>query len=247
MRKLPMIVAAAFLAIQLQRVADFIDKGLNGGPVLGWFFAIGLAVGVFASSYWTRQSITRKDETEDPRDKQSRSAAWLSLGIFVLLDGTFNLAETLRALLDKSLLVFAVIYGVAPTVIAVVLGRLQGRIDRLPVPPRKSRWGGVLNAVAARLERAVAVEPAEIPAEAPVVAAEPVAPAGIPVEIPVPAKVYKCDVPLCGWSTDTCAPEVRNDPVKAQHAYAGHKRSHSQKSIKVQPAQQESIKQDAAH
>jgi hypothetical protein len=157
-RKLPTLVAAAFLAIQLQRVADFVAAGLNAGPFLGWAFAVGLAAAVFVSSYWTRQSITRKDGEEDKRDQQARSVARSSLIVFVLLDGSFNLAETLRVLADQSLFWFAVIYGVSPTVAAAWLGTLQGRIDRLPVPPRKSRVGGLLDSVVAAIENVLAVE-----------------------------------------------------------------------------------------
>jgi hypothetical protein len=163
-RKLPTVVAAAFLAIQLQRVADFVAHGLNGGPVLGWAFAVGLALAVFTSGYWTRQSVTRADGKEDQRDVQARVSAWISLIIFVALDGTFNLAETLRVLVDQSLRWAAVIYGVSPTIAAAGLGMLQGRIDRLPVPPRKSRVGGVLNAALDSIERMLAQgNPAALP------------------------------------------------------------------------------------
>jgi hypothetical protein len=156
MRKLPMILSAVFLAIQLSRVADFVAVGLSAGQFLGWMFAIGIGVGVFVSSYWTRQSINRADEKEDKRDKRARGAAWMSLIMFILLDGTFNLAETLRVLVDQSLRLYAIIYGVSPTIIAAALGSLQGRIDRLPVPPRKSRTGSILDAITAAIEGALA-------------------------------------------------------------------------------------------
>lgn len=229
MRKLPTLVAGAFLAIQLQRVADFVSKGLNGGPVLGWAFALGIAAGVFVSAYWTRQSITRKDGEEDKRDRQARSAAWWSLVIFISLDGAFNLAETLRVLIDQGLRVYAVIYGVSPTVAAAVLGSMQGRIDRLPVAPRKSRTGSVLDAVALWLERVFAVDN---PVEAPAATAQPAQAARIPVEA---TAIRYCDVPGCGWSTASCEPAVRDNPERSQRALAGHKRNHSRNAIKSIP------------
>lgn len=169
MRKLPMLLSAVFLAIQLRRVADFVANGLNAGQFLGWAFALGIGAGVFVSAYWTRQSVTRQDGEQDKRDRQARRSAWWSMVLFVILDGTFNLAETLRVLTDQSLYWYAVIYGVSPTVIAAGLGSLQGRIDRLPVPPRKSRSGNVLDAIARWLERSIsAATPQE---QAPQVAA----------------------------------------------------------------------------
>jgi hypothetical protein len=236
-RKLPTIVAGAFLAIQLQRVADFVGHGLGAGPFLGWAFAIGIAAAVFTSAYWTRQSITRKDEKEDKRDVQAQVTAWCSLIVFVSLDGTFNLAETLRVLVDQTLRLPAIIYGVSPTVAAAILGMLQGRIDRLPVAPRKSRTGSVLDAISAAIVRFFSVEPTEQPAETPVA---PVVPASIPA---VSTIIYECDVPGCRWSTEkNCKPVIARDPDKAQRAYAGHKRSHSRKAIKSEAVQYEEIK-----
>ena len=59
MKRLPIILVGVFLAITLARVAAFASNQMHAGA-LGWLFAAGLGVAVYASSYWTRTAITRK-------------------------------------------------------------------------------------------------------------------------------------------------------------------------------------------
>lgn len=127
MRRLPTILAGLFIVITLSRVAWFAADALKAGP-MGYVFSAGLGVAVYASSYWTRTQTTRK-------------AAVISLVLFVMADGYFNLTEVVRAIdwdgADKMVRTAAVVYGVFPTCAAALLGWLQSSVNRLPPAQHK--------------------------------------------------------------------------------------------------------------
>lgn len=166
MRKLPTVLAFAFIAITLWRVGQFAQARMYGGWV-GWLFSIVLGAGVFVSAYFTRSAIT-KDTGEDARSKAARDIAMMCLVICVAADGLFNLAETWLTVqpADTLLIVATVIYGTLPTIAAAIFGMLQGRIDRLPLPPAKvSVWLTFRKALVAAIERkASAAETKQEPA-----------------------------------------------------------------------------------
>jgi DNA-binding CsgD family transcriptional regulator len=160
-RKLPTIIAFAFIAITLWRVAQFAGQRMGGGWT-GWVFSICLGVGVYLSSYWTRDSITAKDGKTDRRNTNVKVWAWGSLVFFVLTDGLYNLAETWLTVNPKEtdwlLIVTTAVFGVSPTVAAAILGALQGHIDRLPKPPVSEKSSIV---VALKRRIVAALQPAE--------------------------------------------------------------------------------------
>jgi len=154
MRKLPTILAAGFIAITLVRVARFADEQMKAG-FLGWLFAAFLGAAVFGSAYFTRVSVDGKTG-EQLRSKRAKSIAWVSLILFIFVDGLFNLAEVLRTVLigtDKFQNFTTVIYGIFRMLAAGILGVLQGRVDRLPALPKKNNvWLAIKKRAVAALE-----------------------------------------------------------------------------------------------
>ena len=135
MRRLPILLVAAFLAITLARVAQFTANHMQAG-VLGWLFAAGLGVAVYTASYWTRTATTRR-------------AAGVALVFFVGVDSYFNFADTWLAADTSTPLIAAgaVLYGLFPTVSVALLGWLSGSIRKLPpdaAQMRTSRVGAAL-------------------------------------------------------------------------------------------------------
>lgn len=142
MRKVPTYLVSVFLVITLWRVAIFASEAMGAGW-LGWPFALGLGVAVYTCAYFTREHMTIKEgQDEDRRSKNARQAAAISLVIFTLVDGLFNLSEVLRTLPVDSKTVVVIgawVYGAFPTLAAAMLGILQGYIDRLPAPPHRAK------------------------------------------------------------------------------------------------------------
>lgn len=150
MRKLPMVLAGAFIAITLFRVATFAAERMGGGWP-GWVFSVGLGLGVYLSAYWTRDSVSRrelvKDGTtilkDDRRNSIVKKWAWGLLLFFVIADSLFNLAEVWFTvdppMTDWLLVIATAVYGLFPTMGAAGLGALQGHIDRLPIPPANTK------------------------------------------------------------------------------------------------------------
>ena len=65
MRKLPTILAAIFILVQVSGLAQYATRHMGNDEARGLIFALVLESGVFASSYWMRKSITRKDGEQD--------------------------------------------------------------------------------------------------------------------------------------------------------------------------------------
>jgi hypothetical protein len=155
MRNAPTLSVAVVLLIQLNRVADFGER--IGAGLLAWVYAIFLAFSIYSLSYWTGR--LQYDVTADPKKEEDRrkysaqmslskryerarftSSVWLIL--FIFIDGSLNLTETLAAMpttVNQIERIGAVIYGIFPTLAAIGLGSLQAMIDKLPQPPSKSR------------------------------------------------------------------------------------------------------------
>jgi len=127
MRRLPTLIAIVFISLTLSRVADYVDAKFHAGG-WSWMFSIGLAAAIFVSAYYTRKTV--KDEKTPNRNR--RYAAWVSLLFFVGADGYFNLAEVLLVADSMSswFVVGPWIYGLFPTIAAVLMGTLQGYLDR---------------------------------------------------------------------------------------------------------------------
>jgi len=149
MRRLPVLLVAAFLAITLARVAQFTANHMQAG-VLGWLFAAGLGVAVYTASYWTRTATTRR-------------AAGVALVFFVAVDSYFNFADTWLSADTSTPLVAAgaVLYGLFPTVSVALLGWLSGSIRKLPPDAAQMRGGKIGNALAMRIMRWIGASDAQ--------------------------------------------------------------------------------------
>ena len=148
MRRLPIALVAAFLAITLARVAQFTANHMQAG-VLGWLFAAGLGVAVYTASYWTRTATTRR-------------AAGVALVFFVAVDSYFNFADTWLAADTSTPLIAAgaVLYGLFPTVSVALLGWLSGAIRRLPPDAAQMRTSRVGAALGERILALIGASPA---------------------------------------------------------------------------------------
>lgn len=157
MRKLPTILAFGFISITLWRVGQFADTRMYGGWP-GWVFSIFIGMGVYLSAYYTRDSITIKDNgKEDKRSVNVKKWAWILLAFCVAGDGLFNMSEvwyTVKpAKTDILLIVATAVFGLFPTLAAAGFGALQGHVDRLPQPPVKvSLWLSIRRRLAAAID-----------------------------------------------------------------------------------------------
>lgn len=148
-RKSPMIVAGLLFALMLERVANFISSIMQVG---GWTYSIAIALGVLVCAYFSRAQFVRSNADRI-------TARWVTglavSGMIVLavLDGYFNLLETLRHAKPSSFAeeVAVFVFGLAPTILAAFLGTLQGWIDKLPIEDRAvSRRKNLINRIIER-------------------------------------------------------------------------------------------------
>ena len=149
MRRLPVLLVAAFLAITLARVAQFTATHMRAG-VLGWLFAAGLGVAVYTASYWTRTATTRR-------------AAGVALVFFVAVDSYFNFADTWLSADTSTPLIAAgaVLYGLFPTVSVALLGWLSGSIRKLPPDAAQMRGGKIGHALTQRILALIGASPTD--------------------------------------------------------------------------------------
>ena len=149
MRRLPVLLVAAFLAITLARVAQFTALHMHAG-VLGWLFAAGLGVAVYTASYWTRTATTRR-------------AAGVALVFFVAVDSYFNFADTWLSADTSTPLIAAgaVLYGLFPTVSVALLGWLSGAIRKLPPDAAQMRNGKIGHALGERILALIGASPTD--------------------------------------------------------------------------------------
>jgi len=123
-------------------------------------FAATLGLGTISASYFTRDEDPPeyKDEPQNPREKKRRereavyyatmknavSAARAATFAFAFMDGIFNLADALQGatetgMLDVSrgpvryaYLMAVVLFGIGPTLLAVVISWTNSLVDRIP-------------------------------------------------------------------------------------------------------------------
>lgn len=133
MKRLPLVLAALFLAITLARVAAFTSREMSAG-YLGWVYSVGLGLAVYISAYWTRNATTRK-------------AALVSLAFFVAVDALFNFSEVwLTANLAHPLTrIGAMVYGIFPTVATALLGWVTASISKLPPTAKQARMNSAIS------------------------------------------------------------------------------------------------------
>jgi hypothetical protein len=138
MKKFPQVLAFLFVVITVGRVASFMRDGLHIGFV-SYFFAVGVAVGVYVSAFYLRF-------------KQTKKQAFISLVFFMLIDLWFNEFELIRVLssvemvstesnflgfnqsqITNGLHVSALVFGAFPTVAGALLGWLQSGAERVTI------------------------------------------------------------------------------------------------------------------
>jgi len=141
-RRLPTITAALFLALTLGRVASFTHSVMGAGWPNAVLFSAGMAVAIYTAAYFSRASGVMRKARKTKRRKvrmNARQFARIALIAFIACDGAFNLADSLRSLVDAAYMPFAIVYGIFPTLAAGLLGMLQGYVDRLPKRKGESR------------------------------------------------------------------------------------------------------------
>lgn len=139
MRKAPMTIAALFLGITLFRVAAYSAEAMKAGIILGTLFSAGLGLSVFVSAYHARVHGVDRNGEETRQSIAARKTAFSALVLFAIADGLFNLWEVQRNVTDPNLATGVYIYGLFPTAAAALLGFVQGKVDKLPMPPIKQK------------------------------------------------------------------------------------------------------------
>ena len=140
MRKLPLILAAVFLLVQITGLAEYVGLRMGVKDNRSLLYAVALEVSIFAAFYWTRQSITRESGKVDRRDFNTRIAAAAAGILFMVASGTLNTFKVLADFTGKEQSMDwygALLVGISPTLFAAMLGALQGLVDRLPTAPHK--------------------------------------------------------------------------------------------------------------
>lgn len=165
MRRAPLVLAAVFLLVQIAGLEQYAAARLGSRDWRGLAFAVALELSIFGASYWTRQSITAKNDKSDKRDTNTRAAAIVTVIIFMLASGTLNAAKTLGDFTGKSFSLDwygALLFGVCPTIFAAMLGVLQGYVDRLPFVQAHSTAGNLQMRVYALVEKALMLVDAKL-------------------------------------------------------------------------------------
>jgi hypothetical protein len=136
------------------------SPGLDIHDIIAWAFAATLGLGVISTAYFSDESPPpRYDEdptTPKERKRREREAAYYTtmlqaapysrraLYVFAFLDGSFNLADALMGATANGLfdaestilvgvyIVATVLFGIAPTFLAIVLARVISMVDRIP-------------------------------------------------------------------------------------------------------------------
>lgn len=135
MRRIPFILGLIFIAVTTKRVADF-----AGSTIQAWLMAIALTCSVFVSAYYL-----------DFKDTSKKAA--LALIVLAFLDMVFNLGDTLKSSVETGRWDFTIqfsdksglpiyrwadfIYGLFPTIGAILMAYLARAVERLPVSRRK--------------------------------------------------------------------------------------------------------------
>lgn len=163
-RYLPTYLASIFMLITLNRVAVLAAVGLKAGW-LGYVFSTGMEIGEFLFSYYMRvtryktvkqtarrrnkdtgqiEEVQEKARVEDPRSAVVRRIALVGLVVFTTIDSYWNMTQVLRDLVDPTLQIAAITYGLFPSFAIILLGYLQGNVERLPKPTEKEEGIGLL-------------------------------------------------------------------------------------------------------
>lgn len=156
MKNAPYNLSAFFIVITIVRVAVFVVTGLNLGP-LGYAFAVGIAAGVYVSSYYLQF-------------KETKGRALAGLALFLLADLWFNVFEVVRSTSTAQLVPpeanflglpseslrtgmqwSAIAFGILPTLAAAILGWLQGGVSQVKSLNRPGPAARIVAAIARML------------------------------------------------------------------------------------------------
>jgi hypothetical protein len=140
-RKHAQTIVYILLFLQVGRVAHLLSDKLDTPYWQALAFSLAIAWAISVSSRWTRTEREQGDaKKEQSRVTELRVSAWVSLVFFVVVDGTLNLTDVLNGSELKELDWVRWLYGLVPTIAAALLGMLQGRIDKFPVPPNPTSF-----------------------------------------------------------------------------------------------------------
>lgn len=135
-RKHAQLLIYILLFLQVSRVAHLLAQHLNATPEQGLAFALVVAWAISVASNWTRTEREQGEaKKEQARVTELRTAAWITLVFFVVIDGLLNLTDVMNGQTLSELDWVRWVYGLTPTIGAALLGILQGRIDKFPTPP----------------------------------------------------------------------------------------------------------------
>jgi len=139
-----------------------VNVGLDFHDLIRFAFAATLGLGTVGTAYFSDETQPPQydDEPANPRERRrrEREAAYYAtmlqavpyarraMWLFAILDGSFNLAEAVRGAAQNGLFDVerlgnflvgiygsaAVLFGIAPTVLAIVLSRVISMVDRIP-------------------------------------------------------------------------------------------------------------------
>lgn len=150
MRNAPSFIVVVVLLLQTPRVSAFGDR--IGVPViLAIAFALFLSFSTYTLSYFQGRTQTYTVTADKEADKRAYNAqmkisnlykdvyqtSTLWLVLFVLIEGSLNLAETMSDI-AKTVKVYdwewfgAIVYGVFPTLAAYGMGSMQALLDKIP-------------------------------------------------------------------------------------------------------------------
>lgn len=161
MKRAPYLLALFAIAITIYRSAIFGSEGLQQGWQ-GWSAAIVVACGVYVGFYFMRT-------------KRTRTAGIVVGGVSVLVDLWINEFELIRVLSTSQLIapdanflgfnsefirfamqLTALGYGAFPTILAALLGWLQGAVDQEPAFNKPGSFSRLISAIFGALGNFVA-------------------------------------------------------------------------------------------
>jgi len=138
-RYLPLV----FVGVAVITVAHFAGP-LMVLDVLGYVFAVGIALAIFSAGYYSNYRDDRKG-TKQEKVQAVRRWAWAVWGIFGVIDGTLNLSALYMKVIQRPVppkpleWIGIVLIGVFPAVAAGCLGIFSALLDNLPSTAKEKR------------------------------------------------------------------------------------------------------------
>lgn len=140
-RKHAQTIVYILLFLQVSRVAHLLESKLDTSYINALAFSLAIAWAISVASRWTRTEREQGEaKKEQSRVSELRVSAYIALFFFVFVDGLLNLTDVLNGSKLVELDWVRWFYGLVPTIAAALLGMLQGRIDKFPIPPNPTSF-----------------------------------------------------------------------------------------------------------